>query len=88
MKELRFTYLPKEDNPTYVKFATGIVHRASEFRSDITLKSNGDNGETIVDLKSILGVISLHASVGKELLITISGADEEEAYMSLKAYLK
>lgn len=88
MKELKFIYHSKEEKPDYAKFACGVVHRAGEFMSDITLKSKGTNGETIVDLKSILGVVSLHASVGKELTIAINGSDEEEAYMSLKAYIE
>jgi phosphotransferase system HPr (HPr) family protein len=88
MKELKFIYQPKEEKPEYAKFACGIVHRAGEFMSDITLKSKGTNGDTIVDLKSILGVVSLHASLGKELTITIEGIDEDEAYMSLKAYVE
>ncbi len=88
MKELRFIYKSKEAKPEYAKFACGIVHRAGEFISDITLKSKSTNGETVVDLKSILGVISLHASEGKELSITITGKDEDEAYISLKAYVE
>ena len=88
MRELNFIYKAKEEKPEYAKFACGIVHRAGQFMSDITLKSKSANGETVVDLKSILGVVSLHASEGKELTISIKGEDEDEAYMSLKAYVE
>lgn len=88
MKELKFIYEPNEEKPEYVKFASGIVHRASEFRSNITLKTQCVNGYDSVDLKSILGVMSLHSGKGKAMTIEINGIDEDEAYMSLKAYVE
>lgn len=88
MKTIEFTYNPKENNPSYAKFACGIVHRAGEFKADILLIFNGTNKVTNVDLKSILGVMSLHQGKGQTFKITIDGEDEEEAYMSLKAYIE
>ena len=88
MKEIIFTFNPKEEQFSYVKFASGIVHRASEFVSDMLLSSNGRNKVTNVDLKSILGVMSLHQGIGQEFKITIEGKDEDLAYMSLESYVK
>lgn len=88
MKEIVFTYNPKEKNSSYVKFASGIVHRAGEFSSNISLSSIGSNRIVNVDLKSILGVMSLHQGVGQNFKIIIEGEDEDLAYMSLNTYIK
>lgn len=86
MKQLNFYFFSKESKVNYTKFATGLVHRASEFSSDMTLINETSSRPFEVDLKSILGVMSLYNGIGQQFLITIEGKDEEEAYMSLKAY--
>jgi len=82
MKKIEFTLnIPNESN--LVNLCTGMVHHASEFKSDITLSV--DKGHKI-DLKSILGVMSLCMSNGKDIVIEITGSDEDGAYMCLEKY--
>jgi phosphotransferase system HPr (HPr) family protein len=63
--------------------AQKVVRTASDFESDIILKY--DNKE--VDLKSILGIMSLAVLEGAKVEITAKGVDAEEAIEKLKAML-
>ncbi len=65
------------------KMAQKIVQRASEFESDMTLRYLGKE----VDLKSILGIMSLAVLDGAEIEIEAKGADAEEAIKALKEML-
>lgn len=55
--------------------ATLLVQTASKFNSDITLDYKGKS----VNLKSIMGVMSLGVGQGADVTITAEGADEVEA---------
>ena len=55
--------------------ATTLVNLANTFKSDITVTYNG----VTVDLKSIMGVLSLGVKRGSIVLIRIIGEDELEA---------
>ena len=65
------------------KMAQKIVQRASEFEADMTLKYLGKE----VDLKSILGIMSLAVLDGAEIEIEAKGNDAEEAIQALKEML-
>lgn len=55
--------------------ATLLVQAASKFGSDINLEYNGKS----VNLKSIMGVMSLGVGQGANVTITAEGDDEKEA---------
>lgn len=55
--------------------ATLLVQAASKFGSDINLEYNGKS----VNLKSIMGVMSLGVGQGADVTITAEGDDEKEA---------
>ena len=55
--------------------ATLLVQSASKFGSDINLEYNGKS----VNLKSIMGVMSLGVGQGADVTITAEGDDEKEA---------
>jgi phosphocarrier protein HPr len=59
--------------------ATLLVQTASKFDSDINLEYKGKK----VNLKSIMGVMSLGIGQGAEITITAEGSDAEEALRSL-----
>lgn len=59
--------------------ATLLVQTASKFQSDITLEYKGKS----VNLKSIMGVMSLGVGQGADVVITIEGNDEEEAVKAI-----
>ena len=60
--------------------AQKIVQKASEFEADMVLSY--DNKE--VDLKSILGIMSLAVLEGAEITIEAKGADAKEAIQALE----
>lgn len=62
--------------------ATELVKQASIFKSKVKIKRNGQ----IIDMKSIMGLMSLGMYKGQEFTIIIEGTDEEEAMEKLKEY--
>jgi phosphocarrier protein HPr len=64
--------------------ATLLVQTASKFDSDINLEYKGKK----VNLKSIMGVMSLGVGQGAEIKIMAEGSDQEEALRSLEETLK
>ncbi|WP_181350711.1 phosphocarrier protein HPr [Thalassobacillus sp. CUG 92003] len=55
--------------------ATSLVQVAGQYKSDINLEYNGK----AVNLKSIMGVMSLGIPNGADIKITAEGDDEQEA---------
>lgn len=55
--------------------ATQIVNLVNRFDSEILLTSNG----VTVDMKSIMGVLSLGITKGSTILVRADGSDEVEA---------
>lgn len=59
--------------------ATLLVQAASKFGSDINLEYKGKS----VNLKSIMGVMSLGVGQGSDVTISIEGTDEAEAMAAI-----
>ena len=59
--------------------ATMLVQTAGKYSSDITLEYNGKS----VNLKSIMGVMSLGVGQGSDVTITAEGTDEAEAIAAI-----
>lgn len=72
------------DTGIHARPATLLVQQASKFNSDITLDYKGKS----VNLKSIMGVMSLGVGKGAEVSITADGADEKEAIEGIEATIK
>ena len=64
--------------------ATILVQTASKFTSDITLTYNGKS----VNLKSIMGVMSLGVGQNAKVTITANGDDEKEALDTVAETMK
>jgi len=64
--------------------ATLLVQAASKFDSEINLEYKGKK----VNLKSIMGVMSLGVGQGADITISAVGGDENEALASLENTLK
>lgn len=64
--------------------ATLLVQSASKFNSDINLEYKGKS----VNLKSIMGVMSLGVGQGSDVVITAEGDDEEEAIQAIADTMK
>lgn len=67
------------DTGIHARPATLLVQSASKFSSDINLEYKGK----AVNLKSIMGVMSLGVGQGSDVTITAEGADEEEAMAAI-----
>lgn len=59
--------------------ATLLVQTASKFNSDINLEYKGKS----VNLKSIMGVMSLGVGQGADVTITAEGADADDALSTI-----
>lgn len=59
--------------------ATLLVQAASKFASDVTLSYQGKD----INLKSIMGVMSLGVGQGADVTIKTEGADEEAAMTTI-----
>lgn len=64
--------------------ATLLVQAASKFSSDINLEYSGKS----VNLKSIMGVMSLGVGQGSEISISSEGDDEKEAIDAIADTMK
>ncbi len=73
-----------DDSGIHARPATVLVNAASKFSSDINLEYNGKS----VNLKSIMGVMSLGVPGNAEVKITAEGADAEEALVAIAETLK
>ncbi len=59
----------------HARAAAKLVHKASNYRSNITLAMNGE----VVDAKSILGILLLAAAQGSVVIVRCEGEDEDDA---------
>ncbi|GAA0352878.1 phosphocarrier protein HPr [Bacillus horti] len=82
MKAKEFTVTAQEG--VHARPATAIVQKASGFEADVQLEYNGRS----VNLKSIMGVLSLGIPKGSTIKITTDGTDEEAAITALEEALK
>ncbi|EFB62966.1 phosphocarrier protein HPr [Lactobacillus gasseri] len=64
--------------------ATLLVQAASKFNSDINLEYNGKS----VNLKSIMGAMSLGVGQGADVTITADGDDAKEAIEAIADTMK
>ncbi|MEW9503131.1 phosphocarrier protein HPr [Jeotgalibacillus marinus] len=77
MAQKQFTV--KAETGIHARPATLLVQTASKFNSDIQLEFKGKK----VNLKSIMGVMSLGVGKDAEIVIYAEGSDEQEALSSL-----
>ena len=78
------TFTVVDETGIHARPATLLVQSASKFASDVQLGYNGKD----VNLKSIMGVMSLGIGKGAGITISAEGADEKEAIAGLTETLK
>ncbi|MGN8645355.1 phosphocarrier protein HPr [Gracilibacillus sp. HCP3S3_G5_1] len=64
-----------DETGVHARPATVLVNKAGSFASDMSLEYNGKS----INLKSIMGVMSLGIPQGAEIKIVADGSDEQEA---------
>lgn len=78
------TFKVTSESGIHARPATTLVNQAGQFSSDITLDYNGKS----VNLKSIMGVMSLGIQSGAEITIKAEGTDADEAIAALDNVMK
>ena len=70
-----------------VEFGPQLTNLASKFKCDILIKTVSENNIiNSVDLKSILGVMSIYYGDKKSFIIEANGSDEDEAITELNKF--
>lgn len=77
-------YVITAETGIHARPATLLVQAASKYNSDITLEYKGKS----VNLKSIMGVMSLGVGKGADVAITAEGSDEDEAIVGIEETIK
>jgi phosphocarrier protein HPr len=72
-----------EETGIHARPATVIVQKAGKFNSDLQIEYKGKK----VNLKSIMGVMSLGISFGSDIKIIAEGSDEQEALQGIEETL-
>lgn len=72
------------DTGIHARPATLLVQSASKYNSDINLEYKGKS----VNLKSIMGVMSLGVGQGADVTISVEGSDEAEAISGVEETMK
>ncbi|MCX6577277.1 MAG: HPr family phosphocarrier protein [Candidatus Aminicenantes bacterium] len=67
----------------HARAAVKFVNMANRFSADVKIEKDGSE----IDGKSILGILTLAAIQGAEIVLKIDGADEEAALKSLVALI-
>ena len=82
MEKQTFTVI--DETGIHARPATLLVQTASKFASDLNLVYK----EKSVNLKSIMGVMSLGVGQGSDVTITAEGEDEAEAIAAIEETMK
>ncbi|SEO49141.1 phosphocarrier protein [Amphibacillus marinus] len=78
------TVLITDATGVHARPATVLVNKAGNFASDVTVEYNGKS----VNLKSIMGVMSLGIPKDAEIKIVAEGSDEQEAVDAIYDVIK
>lgn len=73
-----------DETGVHARPATVLVNKAGSFSSDMTLEYK----EKSINLKSIMGVMSLGIPQGAEIKIIADGSDEQEALDAVIGVMK
>lgn len=82
MKEQTFTITA--DTGVHARPATLLVNKAGQYESEVEMSYNDKK----VNLKSIMGVMSLGIPKGAEIKVTADGSDAEEAIKGIEEIIK
>lgn len=78
------TFTITADTGVHARPATLLVNKAGQYQSEIEINYN----EKKVNLKSIMGVMSLGIPKGAQIEVTATGNDEEEAIKGITEVMK
>ncbi len=81
---MRKEFVISNEQGLHARPATTLVSKANQFNADIRLLHEGET----VDLKSIMGVLSLGINRGALVEIIIEGEDEIEAMDAITKHIR
>ncbi|MFW5894915.1 MAG: HPr family phosphocarrier protein [Bacillota bacterium] len=81
---MRKEFVLSNQEGLHARPATTLVSKANQFTSDITITYE----DTTVDLKSIMGVLSLGAERGSLIVIETKGNDEIKAMEAITEHIR
>ena len=81
---MRKEYVLSNDEGLHARPATTLVSKANQFKSDLTITYE----DTTVDLKSIMGVLSLGAERGSLVVVEAKGKDETDAIKAITEHIQ
>lgn len=68
----------------HARAAAQLVKTANQFASEILVEKDGEQ----VNAKSIMGILMLAAACGSQIVVTVEGADAEDAMKSIEELVK
>lgn len=81
---ITFTYTINHPVGLYAKIADGLVNIATHYEADVFLEYN----QKKVNLKSLMGVISLGVPCNGKVKFYIDGREAKEAKMAIDSFLR
>ncbi|SHG87247.1 phosphocarrier protein HPr [Ornithinibacillus halophilus] len=78
------TFTITAETGVHARPATLLVNKAGQYQSEVEISYNGKK----VNLKSIMGVMSLGIPKGAEITVITTGNDEEEALAGIEEVIK
>lgn len=80
---MKKTFLVTSEYGIHARPATRLVNLAMSFQSEIMLEAMGKT----VNLKSIMGLMSLGIYKGEEITISVEGEDQEKAVSAISDFV-
>lgn len=78
------TFKVISDTGVHARPATALVHKAGQYNAEAQLEYKGRR----VNLKSIMGVMSLGIPKGSDIKIIVEGSDADEALIGIEEVMK
>lgn len=82
MKEVKLVI--KNETGLHARPAAMVVSEAGKYKSSLTIKK----GDREVNIKSILGLLSIGASKGDEIILKADGEDEVQAAEAIASLIE
>lgn len=79
-----FSYVIKDEIGIHARPAGQLVNEAKKYESTIMVQC----GEKSADAKKLIALMSMGVKCGDEVEITVDGADEEQAFLEIKAFFE
>lgn len=80
----QFNYVITDEAGIHARPAGGLVNKAKEFKSKISIESNGKSS----DVTRLITLLGLGIKCGTEVTVSVEGDDEDTAVVEIEKYFK